>query len=236
MAAALACGPGALLSHRSAATLLDLRPTAAGPIDVTIARGGGRRRRGIAIHTTRSLEAVDLGSADGIPCTSVARTLVDLAEVLSASDLSYALEQAGKQNLFDRNAIDELLTRLPGRRGARKLRRRLAKLDDEPRLLRSKLERKFLELVQRAGLPDPVVNGYVGRHEVDFHWPQQRLIFETDGRLTHANPSAFERDRQRDLELGLAGWTVERVSWTQVTRQSGQVTALLRRRLGIPPP
>ena len=96
--------------------------------------------------------------------------------------------------------------------------------------VRSELERRFLELVRRGRHPSPVVNARIAGHEVDFHWPAQRLIVETDGRATHDTATAFEHDRARDLDLHLAGWQVVRLTWSQVTRQPYRVAALLRAR------
>jgi very-short-patch-repair endonuclease len=123
------------------------------------------------------------------------------------------------------------LERANGRRGTGTLRRLLADLADEPRFVRSELERRFIALVRRACLPPPVVNGFVAGHEVDFHWSAQRLVVETDGAATHANALAFERDRRRALDLELAGWHVVRISWRQVIDEPHRVTAMLDSRL-----
>ena len=108
--------------------------------------------------------------------------------------------------------------------------RALAELDDAPPT-RSELERRFLDLVRSASLPSPVTNGLVDGYEVDFHWPDARLIVETDGRETHATPLAFERDRERDLELTLAGWRVIRITWRQLRDAPERIVALLRAHL-----
>ena len=220
-----------MVSLRAAAALLDLRHSPSGPIDVTIPRGGGRRRPGIAIHVTRSLDPTEVTVREGIPLTTPARTLVDLAAVLPPRALARALEQAVILRIFDGVALDAALARSRGRRGIGALRRLLAELEDEPAPTRTELERRFLELVRGAGLPTPVVNAHLAGYEVDFHWPRQRLVVETDGRATHATPYAFERDRRRDLDLSLAGWQVLRVGWRQVVEQPGRVAAALRARL-----
>ena len=168
---------------------------------------------------------------DGIRCTSPARTLVDLAAVATQRVLERVLERSLILRLFDRTALDNALRRANGRRGTGTLRRLLAHLGDEPPRTRNELERGFLDLVRDAGLPRPVVNATVAEHEVDFHWPAQRLIVETDGRATHDTPVAFERDRERDLDLELARWHVIRVSWRQVTEEPERVTRMLRARL-----
>ncbi len=231
LAAVLACGAGALLSHRSAAALWDLRPAAAESTDVTIPRGGGRRQAGIVVHTTRSLAPADCSTCGGVPCTSPARTLLDLAAVVSPRSLARALEQSVILRLFDRNALGDVLARANGRRGAGTLRRLLDVVDDVPPPSRSELERRFLDLLRDAALPMAVVNGSVAGYEVDFHWPAARLVVETDGRATHDNVLAFERDRARDLDLELAGWRVVRISWRQLHDHPERIVALLRARL-----
>lgn len=131
----------------------------------------------------------------------------------------------------DRRALDAALERANGRRGTGIVRALLNELDDNTPPTRSELERRFLSLIQGDSLPSPVTNGLVNGHEVDFHWPASKLIVETDGRATHDNPFAFERDRQRDLDLSLAGWTVIRITWRQLRDQPDRVIALLRAHL-----
>jgi very-short-patch-repair endonuclease len=231
MAAVLACGDGAVLSHRAAAALWDLRPLPAGAIDVTTRRQGTRRRRDIAVHTSRDLAPEDVTTCRQIPCTTVARTLLDLAGLLGERTLARTVEQAMVLHLFDHRALAAVLSRSSGRRGAVTLRRLMQRISDEPALTRSELERRFLEVVRRASLPMPIVNGWVEGYEVDFHWPDRRLIVETDGRSVHGTPIAFERDRHRDLDLELAGWRVLRLTWRQVIGWPDQIDGVLRRRL-----
>ena len=231
MAAVLACGHRAVLSHRSAAALWGLLPVASGPIEVTIPLGGGRRQPGIGVHVTRITDIPYMTEFEGIPCTTAARTLLDLAAVVNHRRLRRALEQAIFLGIFDRTELDAAIARAPGRRGVRKLRRLLASVSDDPPLLRSELERRFLDLVRRAGLPCPIVNGLVAGHEVDFHWPTECLVVETDGRAAHARTGAFERDRRRDLELELAGWHVVRVTWRQLLKDRRRVVEMLESKL-----
>jgi hypothetical protein len=231
MAAVLACGADAVASHRSAGALRGLCRPPSGDIEVIVPRAGGRRRRGITVHGTRSLRPTEIGLCEHIPCTTTARTLVDLAAVLDRRRLRRALERSIELRLFDGVLMDAALEGARGRRGTGVLRELLAALADEPAPARNELERRFLDLVRELGLPIPVVNAHVGVHQVDFHWPPHRLIVETDGRATHDTPHQFEEDRRRDLELTLAGWHVIRVSWRQVINESGRVAALLRARL-----
>jgi very-short-patch-repair endonuclease len=231
MAAVLACGDQAVLSHRDAATLLGLFPVGSGAIEVTTPRLGIKRIRGIAVHRSRSLPVAETTTREGIPCTTVARTLVDLAGCEPPRRLRRALEQSLVLGLFDLQAMNVALDRAKGRRGAGTLRRLLAETHGEPPITRKELERRFLELVRSARLPQPVANGLLQGHEVDFHWPAQRLVVETDGRATHAHALAFHEDRRRDLDLELAGWHVLRVTWRHVVHEPERVTVLLRSRL-----
>jgi very-short-patch-repair endonuclease len=228
LAAALACGDRALLSHRSAGALRDLLRDR-GPIDVLLP-GRARPRAGVRIRTTRSLHPADVSSHEGIPCTSLARTIVDLGTVLREHELRRVLERSMILRLLDKRALDAALDRANGRRGTGELRRLLGDLDDAP-ATRSELERRFLDLIRSAALPSPITNGLVHGYEVDFHWPDAKLIVETDGRETHATSFAFERDRQRDLDLSLAGWTVIRITWRQLRDEPERITALLRAKL-----
>jgi len=182
------------------------------------------------VHVTRIVDLPYKTEFHGIPCTTVARTLVDLAGAVPPRRLRRALEQSVFLNRFDRRALDAALACASGRRGTGRLRRLLAELADGPDLTRSELERRFLELISEAGLPRPVVNGFVAGHEVDFHWPAQRLVVETDGRAAHGHALAFERDRRRDLDLELAGWHVVRVTWRQVVDEH-RVIGMLESRL-----
>jgi very-short-patch-repair endonuclease len=231
MAAVLACGTHAVASHRSAGALHGLCRPASGDIEVIVPRAGGRRRRGITVHGTRSLCPTEIGLCEHIPCTTPARTLVDLAAVLDRRRLRRALERSIELRLFDGVVMGAALERSRGRRGTGVLRELLAALRDEPAPTRTELERLFLELVRELGLPMPVVNAYVGAYQVDFHWPRHRLIVETDGRATHDTPHQFEEDRRRDLDLTLAGWHVVRIGWRQLVREPERVAELLTSRL-----
>ncbi len=231
MAAVLAVGDGAVLSHRAAAARLGLRSPPSGPIDVTVARGGGRHRKGIALHVTRSLPASEITEVERIPCTTWARTLVDLAGIVSERQLGYALERTLELRIFDGKTMDAALETSKGRRGTGLLRQLLTDLGEEAPPTRRELERRFLKLVKGARLPLPIVNGYVGELEVDFHWPDHHVVVETDGRATHAHEIAFHRDRDRDLTLALSDWHVIRLTWQQVVHQPERVVAALRTHL-----
>ena len=220
------------VSHRSALALWDLRAQSSGPVHVTIRRGEQVRRPGLRVHESRALEPPDLAVIQGIPCTHWPRTLVDVAATLQADDLRGLLERTQVLRLFDASALHDALARANGKRGTGTLRRLVAELADDAPPTRNTFERRFLQLIRDASLPSPITNGLVLGHEVDFHWPDAKLIVETDGRETHATAIAFERDRQRDLELKLAGWEVVRITWRQLRDRPAQVVALLRARLG----
>jgi very-short-patch-repair endonuclease len=231
MAARLATG--GLVSDRSGLALWDLRAQTSGPVHVTIRHGRSVARAGIRTHRVRRLEPQDVTTRHGIPCTAWSRTLVDVAGSLPADDLRTILERTQILKLFDARALSDALDRANGKRGTGTLRRLLAELQDDAPPTRSVLERRFLQLIRDASLPSPITNGYVLGYEVDFHWPDAQLIVETDGRETHATAVAFERDRQRDLELKLAGWEVVRITWRQLRDRPAQVVELIRTKLGL---
>jgi predicted transcriptional regulator of viral defense system len=232
LAAVLTCGHPAVLSHASAADLWQLRPSWSARVHVTVPRGRApAKRTAVCVYETRFLPGTHVTARHGIPATTPARTLLDLAATLSPKELERAVERAEVLRIFDGFALVRMAAQANGRRGAGVLRRILEEMAGEPLPLRSELERRFLHVVTDAGLPAPVVNARIGAHEVDFHWPGARLIVETDGRATHDTAHAFERDRRRDLDLTLAGWHVIRISWRQVMRNPDRIAAMLRARL-----
>jgi very-short-patch-repair endonuclease len=221
-AAALACGPGAVISHRSAGALLSLLDEGPAVIDVIASGARGRAIDGIRFHRVRAPRPEEVGTVAGIPCTSPARTLVDLAGVVGSRTLRSAFERAAKQRELDINAIEAAAD--PGRRGARALRRLIGKWRRAAPLarkgrLKSPLEAKVLPLLVQRGLPTPLTNAPVqlakGRIEVDFLWPDQHFVVEADSRDFHATDVAFERDRWRDRELLRAGYSTLRVTSLQ---------------------
>jgi predicted transcriptional regulator of viral defense system len=230
MAAVLASGPGAVLSHRSAAALHQLRPTARARIEVTVPGRNRRRLHGIEIHRSTTLTPADVTVVDGIPVTTVARTLADLAEVLPERGVERALEQAQSLEILDGGALDDQIRRHP--RGA--CLRRLTSSDVIAAPTESELEELFLELCATAGIPDPERQVYVDPDDggpmvrADFLWRRQRLIIETDGARFHGTRRSFESDRRRDQRLTVAGWRVIRITWRQITQRPQEVVALLR--------
>jgi predicted transcriptional regulator of viral defense system len=228
MAAVLACGPKAVLSHRSAAAHLGLRPCNRPKVDVTAPGRTGKGRKRIDVHRAAGLEERDVTKIRGIPCTTVARTLLDLAETIDRTALDQAIEQAEKLGLFDLTAVEDVLSRAGNRRGAGALRSALNAYTPEPAFTRSRLEKRFLALCRAAGVPTPRTNNVTGADEVDFTWPDRRLIVEADSFRDHGTRAAFERDRRRDQRLAAAGWRVVRVTWRQVEEEPAEVAATLR--------
>ena len=211
LAAVRAIGAGAVLSHSHGAALRNLRPPPGGRINVTVLSKGRRQREGIRVHATLDLPPEHVTEHDGIPVTTVERTLVDLAGMLDVPALARALEEAEKQQLLD---LPSLLAVAAGRPGAR----RIEKLLSTPMPhTRSDLEAAFVALCDRYGLPRPVMNAQVHGYEVDAYWPQQKLAVEIDSWLHHGTRAAFERDRTRDADLQARGIATVRFSDEQIT-------------------
>ena len=230
-AAVLACGPDALLSHRCAGALRRLIRTAPAMLEVTVTTK--RAIPGIRTRLSQSLEPQDRDVVDGIPCTSVALTLLNLAATTSRRELERALDEAEVQRLVTHQEIAELLDRSRGRRGVAALRAAMTEHDIGTTLTRSHLEELALAVISDADLPRPVVNadvtGASGRtYEVDFHWPDHRLILETDGHRFHGTLRAIERDRAKEADLTAAGQHVLRSTWRQAVREPEQIARMLR--------
>jgi hypothetical protein len=231
MAAVLAYGPRAVLSHRSAAALHGIRPTNRSNAEVTLPSQSATSRPGIDVHRSATLQPADVTEVDGIPCTSVARTLLDLAEVVNERGVEQAVDQAEVLRLFDLRGVDDVLSRAVGRRGARVLRRVLAEYYG-PTLTDGQLEERFLAICREAALPTPEVNVWITlddgiTYKADFLWRAERFIVETDGWGSHGTRRAFESDRRRDRRLRLAGWDVVRFTWRDVEREPDETTAVL---------
>ncbi len=233
-AAVLAVGPDAVLSHRDAAGLHDLRP--ANHLRIEVSTTGRARSSGkIAVHRVRVLDAQDITTVRGIPTTTVARTLVDLAGIVPRDHLAKAIKQAERLRTFDLRAVEMAMARTRGRRGPGH--RALRKAIEEYAALglsatRSSLEDAFLRLLRDAGLPNPAVNATVEGFEVDAVWRAERIVVELDGWAFHSDRRAFERDRERDAALTAQGWRVLRFTDRQVTTRPDAVIGTLRR-LGL---
>jgi hypothetical protein len=239
LATVMACGPRAVLSHRSAADLWGIRPNAT-RMEVTVRQDGGRAE-GIQVHRTRMLAPQDFTVHEGIPVTSVARTLLDLSAVLKAPDLATAIDRAERSRIFDLTAVVDVLDRANGRRGARALRRAIAAY--EPSTQKSVLERRFKALLKTApDIPTPtfnaVVDGEQTTHEVDAYWAAQALAIQLDGFEFHRTRRDRERDAASDADLELAGHRVMRLTWDDVgvhgERTLRRVRIAIRGRVLVP--
>jgi very-short-patch-repair endonuclease len=235
MAAVLAIGPDAVLSHRSAAALWGIRPAVGPRIDVTVRAAARRRRSRIAVHVTRELRGRDRARRAGIAVTSVPRTLLDLGGVVPAAQLARAFEEAERLDLLDMRAIEDVCRRGRGRRGLGALMRILADHTDSAPAIRSELERAFVDLCEVHRLSRPQVNALAAGFEVDALWPRQRLVVELDGYAFRRTRGAFERDRHRDATLLLAGYRVLRFTHRRLQREPAAIAATLRAALASAP-
>jgi very-short-patch-repair endonuclease len=237
----LACGPGAVISHRSAAWLLGIGKNDPVTIDVICPTQSGRKISGIRAHLVPYPARSERGHVAGIPCTSPARTIVDLAGTYGDPELRETVERAATERKLDLAAIDAILTAGPRRRGAPCLR---GVLDDwrpiaetaKYATVRSLFEAKLLPLVVAAGLPLPRVNARVRTAErvleVDLLWEPERFVAEADSRRHHGIEVAFERDRRRDRELMAVNYGVLRVTWRELEYEAEAVFAVVRSELG----
>jgi very-short-patch-repair endonuclease len=217
IAAVLACGPEAWGSHETAAGVLVLLPLPLPPVPVDVAmdvRFDRGHMSGIRPHRIAGLRPEDTTVVHGVPVTSVARTILDLAGVVRPRRLEQALAQAERRHRLHRDELRSMLDRCPGVRGSRTLRALLE--SSGAALTRSEAEERFLDLVRKGRLPQPATNVRVGGVEVDFFWPAERLAVEVDGFAFHGSRTAFEADRQRDLRLATRGVRVLRVTWNRL--------------------
>lgn len=226
LAAVLAVGPGALLSHREAAALHGLRPSDRPAIHVTVA--ARRRVQGLRIHRVSRLDADDATTVDGIPVTAIARTLVDLAGVVQPRALRKALEEAERSHRLDVRAVEATLKRTRGRngRGHERIKRALTELaSTTTTVTRSALEDRFVSLLDAHGLPRPQMNAQTMGIEVDAMWPAARLVVELDGWEYHRTRHAFQRDRDRANHLTANGWAVLRLTYADVIERPAATAA-----------
>ena len=229
LAAVLACGEGALLSHACAASHYGLRQASPTRVDViVVSRGGRRPPPAIRFHRPRTpVPEVERWEHDAIPITSVARTLLDLAAIVSSASLARAVERAVILELFDLRPLQATLARHPRHAGVPRLHAVLDTYRADV-LTRSELEAAFLQLCAAHAIPAPAVNALVEGYEVDFSWRAQRLVVETDTHRHHGTRAAFERDRSRDADLTRAGHRVVRFTDRQLTREPARVAATVR--------
>ena len=227
MAAVLACGEEAMLSHRSAAALWGIEKEREGRIDVSVTRRCELRRRGLRVCGRPSLVPENVTTIDGIPVTAVVQTLVDLATELPPPQLERAVNEADKHDLIDPESLRAALDRHTGAPGAPLLRELLDKRTF--RLSDSDLEIVFRQIAMEAGLPPTLTKQMVNGFEVDFFWPDLGLVVETDGLRYHRTPSTQVRDARRDRAHTLAGMTSLRFTHYEIKYESTRVRTELQR-------
>jgi very-short-patch-repair endonuclease len=231
LAAVLAVGPGALLSHHSAGWLWGLRSGSPKPIHVTtMVSRHHAAPKGVMRHRVRNLAEGDRALVMGIPVTSVARTMLDLAWKLRGDQLGRVLTQAEDLRLLDLGELHSVTERNRGHHGAKRLRHGLA-IYERPSWSRSDFERRFVAHLVAAGLPRPATGWNEVGYELDVCWPERRLAVELDAFETHGNRASFEEDRDRDLVFALAGIETTRVSERQFRREPDAITAKLAKLL-----
>jgi very-short-patch-repair endonuclease len=231
MAGVLAAGPGAVLSHRSAAALWGIRNTDRAAVEVIVPRGC--RRPGIQPHRA-TLRPDEIDRERGIPVTNPARTLLDLAEVLTPQQLERAINEAEIRRLASPLPLAAMVARHPTRRGTNALSRILEQRNLGETVTRSALEERFLALVDANGFPRPKMNEPLGPYHPDALWPDERLVVELDSYPIHTTRQAFESDRKRDRELTLAGYRVVRITWRQLRDEPARIADELSALLATP--
>jgi very-short-patch-repair endonuclease len=227
MAAVLACGPRALVSHETAAELWGIRSSRDGPIEISVPLTVQRSLTGVRLHRRRSLGDQDRAVKSRIPLTSPVRTLVDLAARLPAPAVEAAVNEADNKDRLDPEGLRRALEQMSSQPGVPALRRLLDRRTF--RLTDSELERRFLRLVERTGLPVPQTGVSVNGFRVDFFWPELGLVVETDGLRYHRTPAQQAKDRRRDQVHTAAGLTTLRFTHAQVRYDSAEVGETLLR-------
>lgn len=239
MAAVFASGPGTLLSHLSAAALWEIYDRDGARVDVTVANRSGRALPGIRVHRPRRLDPEDVTVRDGIPVTTVARTLVDLTDVLAEQRVRRALREAEFLGLLDTDSLSAAVERARGRRRLRALKNAL-EAHKPGQIIRSELEHRFQELLHGSGLPLPETNVEVKTtrrtYEIDCLWRREGVAVELDGRAAHQRAAAFEEDRARDAALSAVGLRPVRFTWRRISREGAEVLMDLAAMLRTLPP
>jgi very-short-patch-repair endonuclease len=225
MAAVLACGDGAVLSHSSAAALWRIGSEQRSVIELSLPSPSRRRRPGLRIHRRPSLQDGDTTAEFGIPVTTPVQTLLDLTPRLDRAGVERMINEADKYNLVNPPQLRRALDERSGQKGVALLRRILDRRTF--RLTKEELERRFLPLAARAALPVPLTGQWVNEFEVDFYWPDLGLVVETDGLRYHRTPAEQARDRLRDQAHTAAGLTQLRFTHEQVRYEPEHVLAVL---------
>jgi predicted transcriptional regulator of viral defense system len=233
MAAVLAAGPNTVLSHRNAAALHGLLSNSRVNVEVTVAGRTARNHRGVEIHRSASLIEADVTIVNNVPCTTVARTLFDLADVLDRRRLERAFDQAEVEEVLDMRAIDDQLRRNPTRAAAGKVRALLEEHYVGSTPTESEIEEGFLALCRRFGLPQPEVQQWLFLPDggppirADFLWRKQRVVVETDGDKYHGTAQRSRRDARRDQRLTVHGFKPIRTGWRQIFHRPAELEATL---------
>jgi very-short-patch-repair endonuclease len=234
LAAVLAIGPGAVLSHRHAAALHGIRSVAASQIDVSTTKQR-RAQAGIRIYSRRQLDPADVTTVAGIPVTAVARTLVDLAATVSRQQLERAVSESERLGLFDLTHVEQAMAHTKAGRAA--LRAALTNYRSHGETtLRSELEARFLALLDDRQLPRPRMNSIIEGMEIDAVWRQQRLAVELDGWAAHHHRRAFQDDRTKANDLTAAGYAVLRFTYRDVTDRAADTAARISQALAAARP
>ncbi|MGI8846112.1 MAG: DUF559 domain-containing protein [Thermoleophilaceae bacterium] len=223
-AAVLAGGPTAALSHRDAGSEWGMIRTAVGPVSVTVPGTTGRSQRRTITLCRGPLPPTDVVVRSGFRITSPARTLIDLAALLSTRELERALDEAHYLNRLSARTLAEAVRRNRGRPGTKALRRALANHELGSTRTETALEERFLMLIRAAGLPQPRCQVWIGPYRVDFLWPAQRLIVEADGERSHHGRRRQARDARRDAELDAKGYVALRLDEAEVDHPEAAVT------------
>lgn len=231
MAAVLACGPGAALSHRSAGVLWGIVGSEGATIDVSVARRTSLRRPGLAVRMRPNLSATDVVRHNWIPVTPPALTMIDLATQLGPLDLERAVNDADKRDVIRVGSLRAALDSYPRIPGVHVLRTLIDRLTFQ--LSDSELEIRFRPIARAAGLPQPLTKQWVNGFEVDFYWPALGLIVETDGARFHRTPSAQTRDARRDRAHLLAGMSPLRFTHYEVRYEDAVVRRALVRAVAM---
>ena len=219
LAAVLACGPRAVLSHRSAAELWGmLEPREHMAIQVTAPGHGLDGPQGIYLHKTKVLSSYDCSVVDGIPLTSAARTVFDVASQATRSEVAAAYEVGLIDHRFTRDDMIKMAIRLKGRRGIAKV-RALIDRDAPPTVTVREAHRMLLELIRDSSMPHPKTEVPIGRYRADICWPETKLVVEMDSSRWHNSPGKIEHDKRRDAELAALGYLTLRVTWHQLTKE-----------------
>jgi very-short-patch-repair endonuclease len=237
MAAVLACGPESVLSHRSAAALWGIRRPGGGAIDVTL-RPKSRPPPGVKRHASKLLPSDEVTVRDGIPVTTVPRTVLDLAAISPIEVVEFAIKEAEFLRHYDSLSLQDLVDRYPGRRGITRVRAAIDARRERPTgRAHSPLEERFVPFLRRHRLPLPRLNAWIDlgerRFQVDCLWPNRQIV-ELDGWQGHGTRSAFIDDRARDRRLRVAGYEVTRLTWSQLDHEPTAIADDLRDLLPAP--